>query len=961
MPGLVSELQGSPKWMQDYIENLVKQSRQLGAEKYQPYGQATPEQSRAIRAEIEKLQATQNKSKFDIIPFSITGRSKPIEVSPFDLKSIIDNESFAQKIYESAVGHPISKEELADLRSRAQQTFQSAISTSPEVRQILETGMKEKEEALGRINQARQPFQADIQKLSQEGSQIGARLQEIDTVKADIQQQIAPLQLNMNQLQQEIEPLTIELETATVGERSYLNLPSRDTSQSQAMYAYQARKKKAEESLKQLNARKAQIQTDIDKIVKKPEITKLDQERDKIGKRLREIESAKSGAQTKLEQIQSELPKFEINPENSLKRASIEREVNKLQRSRGRIAPMNETHERAINMLERSFNDDTMKLASDELREANRHSGLRAIEPLVRSSLEGPSDEYMNKYVNDYTRDMRKALEDESEEQYLEEIAPKINMSFAQMGAFHSGARAKALRDSLSQHRLKLQREISHLTGSARDKAMEHHELQKRREQSGANLLEQATKSENEGHRHQSEMLRQQAVTKHGMANLNVAALGQVARAKQEQEQHEIDVARQEHERQLLYPQEQLAREAAIVSGLPPQPIQSLSSTMAPGPNPPNLYTLGAGALSTLASGFGQKQQQQPFKKGGSVRKIFANGGPVGSDEIGNEIRKIIQEQGHGDKSRMEQVSHYNPLQSWLKHVGNEMLANPGEDTLLSLGRGSAAAMEHADVVKERAANLHDKIQNTKLSQYKVLAEYENMKEHSALQRAQLGETSRYHNIMNNMAHSRLNQKQMAKPISASERKAEIDAKKDLMRAIRMKKEVNHIGDLIKKTSTGPVAGRLKLLRPKTKVDNQIEVGTNKLILDMHQGMKNIPRSEEFMKRVESTKPNIINHPEANEDSLNLMRQGANDVEEHSISTLLSMGWTPEKIEKQFKVKVPEHMLGESVHEMPEEEAQQEQQSYGNIIQMIDPGGNPLEVPADQVEEALNRGAIIAQ
>jgi hypothetical protein len=303
------------------------------------------------------------------------------------------------------------------------------------------------------------------------------------------------------------------------------------------------------------------------------------------------------------------------------------------------------------------------------------------------------------------------------------------------------------------------------------------------------------------------------------------------------------------------------------------------------------------------------------------------------------------------------------------------MLSNPGEDTLLSLGRGSAAALNHVDVVKERAANLYDKIQNTRLNQYQVLAAFENMKHNQSIdkqrlgiQRDQLG-LQRENIGLRHQAANQSNQNMVARPLTASERKAEIDAKKDLMRAIRMKKEVNHLGKLVLKTSTGPIIGGIKSIMPKTKIDNQIEVGTNKLILDMHQGMKNIPRSEEFMKRIETTKPNRSNYPEANEAALNLMNQGANDVEENSISTLLSMGWTPEKIEKQFKIKIPSHLLGEGSQEViqeifpeiPQEGLEGEESSEGQIINMIDPQGNPLEVPADQVEEALNRGAIIAQ
>lgn len=228
------------------------------------------------------------------------------------------------------------------------------------------------------------------------------------------------------------------------------------------------------------------------------------------------------------------------------------------------------------------------------------------------------------------------------------------------------------------------------------------------------------------------------------------------------------------------------------------------------------------------------------------------------------------------------------------------------------------------------------------------------------LQRDQLGlqrENQRARHQAANLAVNQLTQMKTPK-LSATERKSEIDAKEELFRAIELKKEVNHLGKLVKQTSTGPIIGGIKSYLPKTKIDNRIDVRTSKLILEMHQGMKNIPRGEKFMERIEATKPNRSNYPEANEDSLDLMNKGADIMEKHNISTLLSLGWSPQKIEKQFKVKVPKHFLEESSSEglHPSQEIPEEE---GGIINMIDPDGNPLQVPYSEVNQALNAGATI--
>jgi hypothetical protein len=938
---LAQAIQGSPAWLEEYTRNLVDRSRQLNSERYFPYRQVSQERNDAIRGEIDRLlQLQRGDEGFDIIPFSITGNSKPININPINLRNIIQDEGFARRLYESATGHGASRGELQDLRDRAERTFQSFRPEISRLEPEIERRERERnsrQEHLHGLQSQMNELQGHERSLMEEDRVLGAEISRITH------------ESGLPALKKHVRGLR--------GEREALVL------QQQQQQGVMVHPRQRQRLIEQIAEKDREIEEDVRRG------NEISHNLAPLKQRFQQIKDSYVDIRNRMGALSSQLSQPSSEPpEDIFKRASSEREIHNLQGERGRIAPMNEIHDRAISMLERGFNDDTMSLAANELREAKKHNELRSVEPLVRSSLEGPSDQYMDKYVHDYTKDLRKALEDESEEQYLEHIAPKINMSFAQMGAFHSGARAKALRDSLSKHRVKLHREIAHLTAGARDKAMEHHELQKRREQSAAHLLGHTTKSEKEGARHHAELLRNQAVTKHSLSQLDAAALGQVAKAKQEQRQHEIDVERQEHERQLLHPHEQLGREAAFVHGLPPPASQTVSGSLGPGPTPPNLFNLGAGTLAALSSGFGNQQQQRnPYKKGGSVRKNYAHGGHIGTDDIGKEIRNIINEQRQSDKSRLQEASGYDPIQGIMRHVGREMLSNPSKNPLLNVGMGISNAMDHRDLMKERSSNLYDKIQSSRLNQYQVLAAYENMKHKQNLHEKQFGlqrekmELARHNSNqlnqmrMSSLSKNSLDQIEKRKPLSASERKTEIEAKKELLRAIRMKKEVGHLGKLVEKTSSGPIIGSIKSILPRTKVDNQIEVATNKLILDMHQGMKNIPRSEEFMKRIETTKPNRTNYPEANKEALDLMSQGANDVEEHSISTLLSMGWTPERIEKQFKVKVPEHFLEEDGQETPEEEHEE-----NDVVHMIDPSGNTREVPLSDVEEALELGARYA-
>ncbi|HXB10563.1 MAG TPA: hypothetical protein VNZ45_01145, partial [Bacteroidia bacterium] len=406
----------------------------------------------------------------------------------------------------------------------------------------------------------------------------------------------------------------------------------------------------------------------------------------------------------------------------------------------------------------------------------------------------------------------------------------------------------------------------------------------------------------------------------------------------------------------------ELSRKAAIAGGFPhPQPTLSAESMAPP---PPNAFGAMSGVSGLLA---GLAGQAQPHAKGGHVRRGYAAG-----DSVARAASQFQQLRGHIHESpeeaeMRESAQHFknyraNPMADYLMTAGAHQLANLNKGPMQSFGEGATQGIQAFKEAQgrnlsaqEKYHNLISKINQSKVNQHQFLSQYHaNMQNQEEMQRQHNihnAETKRAHDMM----YSRAAEAQ-EKPIkmSATEKKLEHDAQKDLLRAVRMKKELSNLSGLVKQTSSGPLVGFGKKIIPKTKIDNQIEVATNKLILDMHQGMKNIPRSEEFLKRIETTKPNTMNYPEANQEALAMMDQGANDVLEHSISALLSAGWSPEKIEKRFKIKVPPHFLE---GEVPEEESLENEPEHGGVVSMIDPNGNPLSVPKSEVNEALRLGA----
>lgn len=642
-----------------------------------------------------------------------------------------------------------------------------------------------------------------------------------------------------------------------------------------------------------------------------------------------------------------------------------------------RLAPLSPLHTTAKEMLQRNNPDESLALGREEIAAAGRTSVPRKIDPYLKKASKSPAA-FLRQYEVDYAPIVERFRE-EAAKDFLERDLPTINNQFAHKGAFYSGAREAALNKARANKEQRIEQEIARLLMHGREEGMKHYHQHRTGHLKQAEIVGHAHQAEKDSRIRAAEALRVNSDTGQGSLRQHVAALGQLARTEQQQAQNELNVRQLEHREEMERPFIQHARKAAIAQGTPiPTPQLSPESI---NPPPPSVYGLGSGLIGHMTGLMGQ---QQPLAKGGHVRRGYAAGDSVkrAASQL-QDMRNYIQESPEEAEMResAQGFKNYraNPMADYLFAAGSHQLANLNGSPMKAFGEGAQLGMrafkeaQAANLTaQEKYHNLMGKINQTKMDQHQFLAKY-----HSDIQaqeeaihqhEAHRGETSRHHKVMEDesrRAHDMMHELGMAKAkgtpgqaikMSATERKLENDAKKDLLRSLRMKKELHHLSGLVKQTSTGPVIGSIKGILPKTNIDNQIEVGTNKLILDMHQGMKNIPRSEEFLKRIETTKPNRTNYPEANEASLTMMNQGADDVMEHSISTLLAAGWTPEKIEKQFKIKVPEHFLEEGAEEGAEQEYEE-----GNAIRMMDPEGNSLMVPEDQVEEALSLGATIAQ
>lgn len=634
-----------------------------------------------------------------------------------------------------------------------------------------------------------------------------------------------------------------------------------------------------------------------------------------------------------------------------------------------RLAPLSTLHTSARDLIQRNNPSESLRLGREEIAAAGRENIPRAIDPYLRQSSQ-PMREYIRQYEANY-QPLIDNFRAEARRDFLENDLPRINTQYASRGAFHGSARERALDKARRDKEERIEREISRLKVQARHEAEKNFHAERGHHLKQAEVAGHAHQAERAGRLQGAEALRANNLSEQAVLHQQAANLSQLGRAEQEQAQRELDVRLQEHEREMQRPYEQQLMKSQIAAGNPQPHFQfSPASTNPPVPNALNAASGLLGQMIGLAG-----QQQQRAAAGGHIRKGYAGGDSVTRaanqlQQMANHIQETPEEAEMRNSAQAFKNHHTNPMADYLFAAGSHQLANPTESPMKNFGQGAQLGMQAFKqaqasnlTAQEKYNNLMGKINDSKMNMRGFLAKHHNsMLQQEEMMRhhqAQEGESRRAHDIMqehyrakDSMGIGRVNQKK-----SPTEIKLAHDARKDLVRALRMKKELGNLGNLIKQTSSGPIIGGIKSILPKTKTDNKIEVATNKLILDMHQGMKNIPRSEEFLKRLETTKPSRSNHPEANEEALGLMNEGANDMLENSIATLLSSGWTPEKIEKQFKIKVPEHFLEEESEREPEETTTK----TNSMINMVDPEGNPLSVPQDQMEEALSMGATIVQ
>ncbi len=278
-------------------------------------------------------------------------------------------------------------------------------------------------------------------------------------------------------------------------------------------------------------------------------------------------------------------------------------------------------------------------------------------------------------------------------------------------------------------------------------------------------------------------------------------------------------------------------------------------------------------------------------------------------------------------------------------------------------------------------ANYHSKIQeHEEASRYHAAHHGENIRHHKAMEAEKRRGVDLLNPAMGAQPEGNPNIPQFSsKEEEKSFWKEQNEAKKEFNLSRKaIDKDINnfrHFKSLINKGigKTGPVAGLMPdvvatwLDTPEVASNRFLaQKALNEKVLEMSGAMKGA-QSDKDMAIVQGTVPSMSDTPLTFKKYLDKWEKLAIRAEDEKkfIDGKVKQGFPITQAQEEWHEYVNANPLF-AEKEMAEGKNSKEagdmvDEGRGNIINMLDPEGNPLEVPEDQVEEALRIGATIAQ
>lgn len=651
-----------------------------------------------------------------------------------------------------------------------------------------------------------------------------------------------------------------------------------------------------------------------------------------------------------------------------------------------RLAPLSPLHTTAKELLQGNDPRESLNLGKQEIREAGRIDVPRKIAPYLKKASQTPQA-FLEQYELNYAP-LIENFRQEAARDFLENDLPRINNQFAHRGAFHSGAREAALNKARADKEKRIEQEISRMLVHAREEGMKNYHQYRSGHLKQAEIAGHAHQAQQDSRLRSAEALRVNSGTEQAALHQQLSALNQMGRTEQEQAQNELNVRQQEHREEMERPFLQHMRKAAIASNAPhPHPQLSPASI---NPPPPSVYGLASGLIGQMSGLMGQTPQTQSHARGGHVRRGYAAGDSVAraASQL-QDMAKHIQETPEEAEMRQSAQSfknyRANPMADYLFAMGSHQLANLNNSPMQTYGEGSQLGMnayKNAQAAnlsaQEKYNNLIGKINQTKMYQRDFLARHhQTMKNHEEMLRhhqAQEAESRRAHDLAREIALEKLgaSQKETNPNLPSFSSK---EAEKSYYH--RQRKLLDKFDDTVALTKeaqktisalenvynqgigpTGPIEG----LKPEIllRATNDQQTIANRRIFEKLVGEKVLermaeqkgPQTDQDREYIARTVASLKDNPDTIKKYIDMQKKiiGRNSEYVNYIESEIAKGIPIDKAEKQWRDYVEANPL------FPKEGSTQE----GNVS-MIDPQGNPLNVPKEEVEEVLSLGGKLVE
>lgn len=527
-------------------------------------------------------------------------------------------------------------------------------------------------------------------------------------------------------------------------------------------------------------------------------------------------------------------------------------------------------------------------------------------------------DKYATPEQNEYARLMHQHHQQvtnpifERSLDIMRRALPGVDAQFALHGNFHGGQRHAAHRQLVERHTERAEREAAEAAGRAANEFLGHIRATKGQHLNAAELAGNLVQKERSEERQNALALQaaQDAMYKNMLLRHGAAQQGAEREHAHKQLERTAERAEQLEAREHL--KDQLQWENTLAANQI-HPQRNSTFFVPPTPAPANNWAMGAAMLPQAASMLGVNPQ--PRKKGGPI-KHYAEGGnlPPMMDKYLPAMHnaEVLQMQQNATNLQNTHPNNYAQSLGLMGATMGKQLGGP----LGAFSAGHEAAIRNDQAIQEarvdhqlKAANILDKIQSSRLDQQRMIMEHEKNLRNEAEQKRMHNITASHYDVQNAKLKAETDLLTGAggrRKKSATEIKAIKEAENDLAKAIKLEHEVQTASDYNKRVSTGPIKGALAKISPalaasfgmgKTSDVQGLKRATGALFLDAHQGMKNIPRSEQFAARIDEIKGSPSNEREENEAAFREIGENAALSKEVAINTLLEMGYTPEEID----------------------------------------------------------------